>query len=237
MSDGTVRVAAEVAATADIRACGTQDLVILGVKAHQLPPIVGDLRTLFHDDTLVLPTQNGIPWRYFHGLQGPWEGRVLHSVNPGGSVFEGIEPHRIIGCVVYPAAEIEGPGAIRHIEGLRFSVGEIDGRRSQRIQAMADMLVGAGFKSYVLDDVRSEIWLKAWGNLSLQSDQRPHPRHARGHLPLRALSPARRDDDARGAGSCGSARGAFPGESRTADRRRGKRGTAQDLDAAGCGGR
>ena len=166
MGDGTVHVAREVAATADIRACGTQDLVILGVKAHQLPPIVDDLRTLFHDDTLVLPTQNGIPWWYFHGLEGPWEGRALHSVDPGGHLLEGIEPHRIIGCVVYPAAEIESPGVIRHIEGLRFSVGELDGTRSERVQAMAAMLVKAGFKSFVLDDVRSEIWLKAWGNLS-----------------------------------------------------------------------
>ena len=166
MGDGTEHVAREVVATADIRACGVQDLVILGVKAHQLPPIVDDLRTLIHDDTLVLPTQNGIPWWYFHGLGGPWEGRVLHSVDPGGRLFEGIEARRIIGCVVYPAAEIEAPGVIRHIEGLRFSVGELDGSRSERIRAMADLLVGAGFKSYVLDDVRSEMWLKAWGNLS-----------------------------------------------------------------------
>ena len=166
MSEGSVQVAEGVAATADIRACGPQDLVILGVKAHQLPPLVDDLRTLFHDDTLVLPTQNGIPWWYFHGLEGSRGGRVLHSVDPGGRLFEGIEPHRIIGCVVYPAAEIESPGVIRHIEGLRFSVGELDGSRSARIQAMADMLVEAGLKSFVLDDLRSEIWLKAWGNLS-----------------------------------------------------------------------
>ena len=166
MDDATEHVAREVSATSDIRACGVQDLVILGVKAHQLPPLVEDLRTLFHDDTLVLPTQNGIPWWYFHALPGPWQGRVLHSVDPGGRLFGGIEAHRIIGCVVYPAAEIERPGVIRHIEGLRFSVGELDGRRSERVQAMADMLVSAGFKSFVLDDVRSEIWLKAWGNLS-----------------------------------------------------------------------
>ena len=166
MSDGTEHVAEGVAATAEIHACGAQDLVILGVKAHQLPPIVDDLRTLFHDDTLVLPTQNGIPWWYFQGLEGRWEGRVLHSVDPGGRLSEGIEARRIIGCVVYPAAEIESPGVIRHIEGLRFSVGELDGERSERIQAMADMLVAAGLKSFVLDDVRSEIWLKAWGNLS-----------------------------------------------------------------------
>lgn len=166
MSDGTEHVAEGMAATADIRACGVQDLVILGVKAHQLPPLVDDLRTLFHDETLVLPTQNGIPWWYFQGLGGHWEGRVLHSVDPGGRLSEGIEAHRIIGCVVYPAAEIESPGVIRHIEGLRFSVGELDGKRSERIQAMADVLVAAGLKSFVLDDVRSEIWLKAWGNLS-----------------------------------------------------------------------
>ena len=143
MSDGTVHVAEGVAATAEIRTCGAQDLVILGVKAHQLPPIVDDLRTLFHDDTLVLPTQNGIPWWYFQGLEGRWEGRVLHSVDPGGRLSEGIEERRVIGCVVYPAAEIESPGVIRHIEGLRFSVGELDGSRSERIQAMADMLVAS----------------------------------------------------------------------------------------------
>ena len=166
MHDGTAHVAEGVAATDEVRACGVQDLVILGVKAHQLPPLVDDLRTLFHADTLVLPTQNGIPWWYFQELEGPWKGRTLHSVDPGGGLLRGIEPGRIIGCVVFPAAEIERPGVIRHVEGLRFSVGELDGRRSERVRAMADLLVGAGFKSFVLDDVRSEIWLKAWGNLS-----------------------------------------------------------------------
>ena len=166
MSDGAVVRATEAAATGDLGGCGPQDLVILGVKAHQIAPIADDLSALFGPRTMVLTTQNGFPWWYFQRHGGPFDGRVLESLDPGGRIAGAIAPERIIGCVAYPAAEIRSPGRIRHIEGSRFPIGELDGSISERAKALSGTLQRAGFKAPVLEDVRSEIWLKAWGSLS-----------------------------------------------------------------------
>ena len=166
MNDGAVVHAADVTATGDMRECGHQDLVILGVKAHQIPPIADELPSLFGPRTVVLTTQNGIPWWYFQRHGGPLDGTRLESLDPGGRIAGAIAPGRIIGCIAYPAAAITAPGRIRHIEGARFPLGELDGSVSERVTALSETLQRAGFKSPVLEDVRSEIWLKAWGNLS-----------------------------------------------------------------------
>jgi 2-dehydropantoate 2-reductase len=143
-----------------------QDVVILGMKAHQLTPVVAELPVLFGPDTCVVTTQNGIPWWYFHKTGGPHEGRVIESVDPGGLIARHLPVERVIGCVVYPACEIAEPGLIRHIEGHRFPLGEVDGRETPRVLALAEAFRAAGFKSPVLADIRSELWLKLWGNLS-----------------------------------------------------------------------
>ena len=166
MNDGAEHHAPGLLATADMRACGPQDLVVLAVKAHQIAPVVDEVGTLFGPDTMVLTTQNGLPWWYFQRHGGPHDGRVLRSLDPQGVITAGIEARRVIGCIAYPAAEISRPGVIRHIEGIRFPVGELDGSESDRVQRIASTLINAGFKSPVLPDIRSEIWLKAWGNLS-----------------------------------------------------------------------
>ena len=166
MNDGAVVRAADIAATDNIRECGRQDLVVLAVKAHQIAPIAGDLPALFGRGTVVLTTQNGLPWWYFQHHGGPLDGTVLDSLDPGGRIAAAIAPERIIGCIAYPAAEISAPGRIRHIEGTRFPVGELDGSATDRVRALSETLQRAGFKSPVLDNIRSEIWLKAWGNLS-----------------------------------------------------------------------
>jgi 2-dehydropantoate 2-reductase len=110
--------------------------------------------------------QNGLPWWYFQRQGGMLEGTRLQSLDPDGVIAANIEPERIIGCVVFPAATVAAPGIIRHEEGDRFSVGELDGSKSSRIQAIYNMIVRSGLKSFILDNVRAEIWLKAWGNLS-----------------------------------------------------------------------
>ena len=170
MHDGTELVARNVRATDRIADVGPQDIVILGMKAHQVEPIVDDLRALYHDDTVILPMQNGIPWWYFQRHGGLHEGKVVASVDPSGRIANGIDPKRLLGCVVYPAAEIASPGVIRHIEGERFPVGELDatmgGLDSERVKMVSEVLIGAGFKSPVLPSIRSEIWLKLWGNLT-----------------------------------------------------------------------
>jgi 2-dehydropantoate 2-reductase len=164
--DGTERVVHPVQATDSLAEAGPQDLVILGMKAHQVAPVAKDLRSLFGPDTLVVTLQNGIPWWYFHKHPGPYEGLCIEAVDPGGVIAAHIEIERVIGCVVYPAAELVAPGVIRHIEGNRLSVGELDGRETPRVKMVSELFRKAGFKSPVLTDIRSEIWLKLWGNLS-----------------------------------------------------------------------
>ena len=166
MSDGAVVRTTDPAATRDMGECGPQDLVILGVKAHQIDPIADELSPLFGPRTIVLTTQNGLPWWYFQRHGGPLDGTRLETLDPGGRIAGAIAPERIVGCVAYPAAEISAPGRIRHIEGTRFPIGELDGSNSPRVMALSETLQRAGFKAPVLDDIRSEIWLKAWGSLS-----------------------------------------------------------------------
>ena len=165
--DGSEEVVArDVKVTADIAAPGPQDLVVVAVKAQQIPAVAATLKPLLGPKTMVMTVQNGIPWWYFYKLQGEFEGRRIESIDPGGAIDANIERDRIVGCVVYPAGEVIAPGVIKHVEGDRYSVGELDGSAIERVKALSETLIRAGFKSFVLEDIRSEIWLKLWGNLS-----------------------------------------------------------------------
>jgi 2-dehydropantoate 2-reductase len=155
-----------ITATADITKVGAQDVVILAVKAHSLPAIAPSLPTLYHADTMVVTAQNGIPWWYFRKHGGEYEGTTIQSVDPNGLVEANIGVDRVIGCVVYPAAEIQSPGVIRHIEGDRFSLGEIDGVKTDRIQQLAAAFKQAGIKAPIRNQIRGELWVKLWGNLA-----------------------------------------------------------------------
>jgi len=139
---------------------------LLTVKAHQVRDLLPDLRALFGPQTSVVSMINGIPWWYFHKLAGPFDGRGLDSVDPGGAIAAHIEPERVIGSVVYPAAELVAPGVVKLVEGNRFTLGEPDGGRSPRVEALAQALMRAGFKAPISRDIRGELWVKLWGNLS-----------------------------------------------------------------------
>jgi 2-dehydropantoate 2-reductase len=165
-AEGEELVARHLHLTDRIETLGKQDIVILAVKAHQVAPIASGIASLFHDQSVVVPLQNGIPWWYFQRHGGAYEGRHVESVDPGGVIAQAIDPARIVGCVVYPAAELEAPGVIRHIDGNRFPVGELDGTETPRVLRVSDAFISAGLKSPVLTNVRSEVWLKLWGNLS-----------------------------------------------------------------------
>jgi 2-dehydropantoate 2-reductase len=157
---------ARVRATGRIADVGRPELVVLGVKAHQLPAIAADVASILSPTTLVLTAQNGIPWWYFFKLGGPFEGVRLNSVDPGGVIADHLPIESIIASVVYPAAETERTGVVRHVEGYRLSLAEIDGSRSDRVAALSQVFSMAGFKSPVITDVRAEIWTKLWGNLA-----------------------------------------------------------------------
>ena len=164
--DGTERVARNVRATSDYAEAGPQDVVILALKAQQVESVVAEMPKLFGPQTTVVTMQNGIPYWYFQKHGGDFEGRRVDSVDPTGSIGAGIAAERVIGCVVYPASELIAPGVVRHIEGERFPLGELDGTSSERVQALSAIFENAGFKAPVLDNIRSEIWLKLWGNLT-----------------------------------------------------------------------
>ena len=165
-ADGHEHTALHVQATDDYAAAGPQDVVVLAMKAHQLEPVIASLPRLLGPDTIVIPMQNGIPYWYFQRHGGVHEGQHVDSVDPGGRIAKAIDPARVLGCVVYPASELTAPGVVRHIEGDRFPLGELDGTVSERVQRVSACFANAGFKAPVLEDIRAEVWLKLWGNLT-----------------------------------------------------------------------
>ena len=165
-AEGGEQVARNVKATNDYAAAGAQDIVILAMKAHQVEAVANDVPKLFGPDTVVVTMQNGVPYWYFHKHGGALAGSTVRSVDPNGLVGEKIPADRVIGCVVYPASELIAPGVVKLIEGDRFPVGELDGSTSERVNRVSACLTQAGFKSPVLDNIRAEIWLKLWGNLT-----------------------------------------------------------------------
>ena len=165
-NDGVEQVATNVKASNDYAAIGVQDMVLLAMKAHQAEGVVNDLPKLLGPETMVVTMQNGIPFWFFEKFGGPLQGTRVTSVDPTGSLLEKIPAAHIIGCVVYPASALIAPGVIQHIEGDRFPVGELDGAISERVTRVSECFVKAGFKAPILDNIRSEIWLKLWGNLT-----------------------------------------------------------------------
>lgn len=164
--DGTEHVASNVRATDHYEGAGPQDVVILAMKAHQVEAVVNDVPKLFGPETAVVTMQNGIPYWYFQRHGGALEGTRVNSVDPSGIINERIPAERVIGCVVYPASELIAPGVVKHVEGDRFPLGELDGSATPRITRISECFINAGFKAPILDNIRAEIWLKLWGNLT-----------------------------------------------------------------------
>jgi 2-dehydropantoate 2-reductase len=166
MHDGSTISATTVKATDSFAAVGHVDCIILALKAHQVESVVNQLAPLYGPKTTVITMQNGIPFWYFHKHGGALAGTTVKAVDPRGVCNEGIPAERIIGCVVYPATELVSPGVVHHIEGDRFPLGELDGSVSNRVKDLSDVFAKAGLKAPVLENIRNEIWLKLWGNLT-----------------------------------------------------------------------
>ena len=178
--DGT-RITQRLIATDRIADLPTQDVVILGMKAHQVAPVATEMPSLLDAQTIVVSMQNGIPWWYFKKHGGTYEGKIIEAVDPGGVISKHIPADAVIGSIAYPACEMEAPGVVRHVEGNRFPLGEIDGADTPRVRALAGAFRTAGFKTPILSDIRSEIWLKLWGNVSF------NPISALTHATLQAI--------------------------------------------------
>ncbi len=155
-------------ASSDPADLGPQDVVFLAVKAHGIPAIIDGLKLLLHDDTIIVPAVNGLPWWYFHGAGTgtALDERPLLAVDPDRRIWDEIGPQRAIGCVVYPACEIVAPGYVRHLDGDRFSLGEPSGERTDRIRDLSALMIAGGLKAPVRPRIRDEIWIKLWGNCS-----------------------------------------------------------------------
>jgi len=159
-------VAKNLTATEYVDELEPMDVVLLALKAHQIAHIVNDMSSLLGPNTVIVTLQNGIPWWYFQNFGGEYANRVVETVDPGGLLFKSIDPDRLIGCIAYPATIISKPGVIHHLEGNRFPVGELSGLKTERVKMVSELFTESGFKSRILDDIRSEIWLKLWGNLT-----------------------------------------------------------------------
>jgi len=153
-------------ATDKAEEAGSQDYVIVTLKANGLIPAATEIAKLMGPDTALVTGINGIPYWYFYGLEGPWRDRVVESVDPDGKLWTILPPRHAIGCVIYPAADVSAPGVIEHTYGTRFSLGEPDGSKSARIEALSQMLTKAGLKAPIRANIRDEIWVKLWGNLA-----------------------------------------------------------------------
>jgi 2-dehydropantoate 2-reductase len=167
MDDGTEIHARDVRAFEKMADAGPHDYVLLTLKAHQVGVIAADLAHLCHDGTAIVTMQNGIPWWYFYKTGGPLEGTRLRAPDPDGRIAQHLDPARVIGSVVYPAANLVAPGVVELLEGNRFGLGELDGSTTPRLKTIADALIKAGFRAPIARDIRAEIWLKLWGNTSL----------------------------------------------------------------------
>ena len=164
--DGRQEIAKRLRAVPSCVEAGVQDVVFLSVKAYVIEALAPEIPALYHAETTVVTTQNGLPWWYFQKFSGPYANHRLRTADPSGIIEQNIESRRILGCVVYPAGEILLPSVVKHLEGDRFPLGELDGVESDRAKRISEMLAGAGLKAPVLTDIRSEIWLKLWGNMS-----------------------------------------------------------------------
>jgi 2-dehydropantoate 2-reductase len=145
---------------------GPHDVVLLAVKSHQVTAVAPDLKHLCHAKTSIVTVLNGIPWWYFQRHGGHYGGTLVRAADPDGTISHAVDPKRIIGCVVYPAASLVAPGVVRVIEGKRFALGELDGDTTPRIEAIAASFQKAGLKAPIIPDIRAEIWLKVLGSLS-----------------------------------------------------------------------
>lgn len=162
--DGTERTV-KVRCSSDPRELGVQDYVIIALKAHSVPGVVGAMQPLFGPKTAIVTAVNGIPYWYFYKHGGEFADTTLDSIDPGGKQWQQLGPERAIGCVVYPAAEITEPGVIRHVYGKKFPIGEPSGERTERVQKLHEIMVAADLDAPIRDNIRDEIWLKLWGNL------------------------------------------------------------------------
>jgi len=157
---------ARVECTDDPAELGPQDFVFVSLKAHSIPGVVDAMQPLLNGSTSIVTAVNGIPYWYFYRHGNEFEGTTLQTIDPGARQWTALGPERAIGCIVYPATEVVEPGVIQHVYGDKFPLGEPSGERTERVEQLSKMMESAGLRAPVMDNIRDEMWLKLWGNLS-----------------------------------------------------------------------
>ena len=154
-----------VKAAASATQVGSADYVVLGVKAGALAEIAPKVGPLKHSSTTFISTQNGLPWWYFHGVQG--NEAPIKAVDPEGVIARYIPASSVVSSVVYMSCTMIGPGEVEHTAGYRLPLGEPSGGRTERVLALSSALRAVGLKSPVRNDIRHELWVKLIGNAAL----------------------------------------------------------------------
>jgi 2-dehydropantoate 2-reductase len=155
-----------IAVSDDAAELGPQDHVIIATKAHTIAAALDVITPLLGLDTSIATAVNGIPWWYFHKLDGDYPGHHLDSVDPGGIVWNALGPERALGCVVYVAAAMRDPGVVYHSHGIQIVLGEPDDTGSARVAALSEALIAGGLRAPISEDIRAAVWAKLWGNLN-----------------------------------------------------------------------
>jgi 2-dehydropantoate 2-reductase len=153
-------------ASDDPAAFGPQDVVVVALKAYSIGPMLARIAGLLTPDTAVVTAINGIPWWYFCGAGGRFDGAPVECLDPDGAMLRSLDPKHLVGCVVHGSAEVIEPGIVHHTSGNTFILGEIDGRITPRIQALAAAIEAAGLEAPVTARIRDAVWTKLIGNTS-----------------------------------------------------------------------
>ena len=176
---GGQMISAEVTATSDPASLGPQDLVIVAVKGPTLKFIAPKIGTLLGPDTIVLTAMNGVPWWFFQGFGGDYEGTKLQSIDPDGTIAASIPAERVVGCVINLTCSLIEPGVVNHGSGNNLTIGEPNNTESERVRDLGTLLTDAGFQVTVSPSIQKDIWFKLLGNMT--------------HNPISALTGATMD--------------------------------------------
>ena len=167
LQEGSETLTALVQAEASPAELGVQDLVVIAVKAPAMAEVAKAIRPLLGPDTIVLTAMNGVPWWFFQGFGGSYQGTRLKAVDPDGAIAEAVPAKHIVGCVVHASCALKEPGFVQHHFGNKLIIGEPSGAKSQRVLQLAGLLEKAGFETVVSDQVQKDAWYKLWGNMTV----------------------------------------------------------------------
>ena len=156
-----------VQASDDPAALGSQDLVVVAVKAPALAEVACRIAPLLAPDTVVLTAMNGVPWWFLDGFGGRFAGTRLTSVDPNGEIARAIATRHVIGCVVHASCALNGPGFVHHRFGNGLIIGEPSGEVTPRVRRLSALLTRAGIDARIAEQIQKDCWYKLWGNMTV----------------------------------------------------------------------